>query len=120
IKHAPYFVKLMRNSAASSRVRGLKSTSTAGWSLRDLVRNPGVAQPRSICRRGFQPTDTVPAPCLQKPASRHIPAYTRSQEGDSMTCQCERSRFVRSLEEEYFNFPEIVAELGTTQKSMLG
>jgi len=37
-----------------------------------------------------------------------------------MACQCARSRFVRSLEEDEFGFPEIVAPLGATQKSSLG
>ena len=37
-----------------------------------------------------------------------------------MTCQCARSRFVRSLEEDEFNFAELVAPLGATSKSSLG
>jgi hypothetical protein len=37
-----------------------------------------------------------------------------------MTCQCARSRFVRSLEEDEFNFTELVAPLGATRKSSLG
>ena len=36
------------------------------------------------------------------------------------TCRCAKSRFVRSLEEDDFSFPEIVAPLGATQKSTLG
>jgi hypothetical protein len=37
-----------------------------------------------------------------------------------MTCRCTRTRFVRSLEEDDFGFPENVERLGATQKSMLG
>ena len=36
------------------------------------------------------------------------------------TCRCAKSRFVRSLEEDDFDFPAIVAPLGATQKSTLG
>ena len=38
----------------------------------------------------------------------------------TVTCRCEKSRFVRSLEEDDFNFPQIVTPLGATQKSTLG
>jgi len=37
-----------------------------------------------------------------------------------MICHCAQSRFVRSLEEDDFNFPDLVEPLGVTRKSSLG
>ena len=37
-----------------------------------------------------------------------------------MACQCARSRFVRSLEEDDFHFDTLVVPLGATRKSSLG